>query len=194
MAERLGKDTDATREHNVKARKDAISEGLEKLYQLDRQIAALMEKHIAGPREDKNKIKADLREAYQIPAALLQARYASYKLERFAEESSDDTTLDIIREMFDALPVGGSVDLVEAAERGAEEDDGQSFTVKAANTYEAGRKAGKAGKNLDTCLHKGATVEAKKLRVEWERGWSDGQEENLPSGPRANGSEAHASA
>lgn len=123
MAEKLKKDSepqDATREHNVKARKDAISESMEQLYKLDAQIAAAIEKHVKPFRDDKAAIKERLRDDYQIPAKLLNARYASYKLERFAEEAQDHTTLDVIREMFDALPVGGMVDLVEAAQHAAE--------------------------------------------------------------------------
>lgn len=42
-----------------------------------------------------------------------------------------------------------------------------------AAAFDAGRKAGLAGKNLNTCPYKNPANE--KLKTEWEKGWSDGQ-------------------
>lgn len=109
---------DATREHNVKARKDAIRDCFAQMYELDKQIAAAIEKYVKPFRDSRNDVKKKLREDYEIPNDIIMARYKGYALERFAEEAQDDTTLDAIREMFEALPIGGMVDLVEAAERG----------------------------------------------------------------------------
>lgn len=123
MAERLTKDSqpkDATRQHNAKARGEAISKSLEEMYGLDCKIASAIEKHVAPLRASKNDIKKRLRDAFEIPNAVISARYGSFKIEREATDSGDDTLLDTIREAFDALPIGGMVDLVNIAERAAE--------------------------------------------------------------------------
>jgi|SRR6185437_13148708 len=120
MATRLTKDsdaTDATRQHNAKARKDAISESLEQMYLLDKQIAAAIEKYVKPLRDSKNDAKKRLREDYELPNDVISARYASFKIERKATDEGDDKTLDEIREAFEALPIGGMVDLVNIANR-----------------------------------------------------------------------------
>lgn len=103
---------------NSTSRREAIETTCTKLYVLDREIERLIGEHVSELRGEKAKLKASLREDYQIPARLLQARYASYKLERAARDSGDTVTLDAIRELFDTLPVGGTVDLVDALGRG----------------------------------------------------------------------------
>lgn len=105
-----------TREHNVAARRDAITKACEELYQLDVLIARATETHVKLHREAKTDIKSRLKEDYNITANVLAARYAPYKLERMAQDGSDDKTLDVIRELFDALPIGGMLDLVNLAQ------------------------------------------------------------------------------
>lgn len=107
----------STAGHNSQTRKEALCSALEQLYRLDIEIAAFLRNHVKALREEKSEIKSRLREDFQMPAALVAARYASYRLERTAEDAQDETTLDAIREMYLALPVGGMVDLVSAVER-----------------------------------------------------------------------------
>lgn len=100
---------------SVAARRDVIIKSFKEMYALRLKIAAAMEKHVAPLRADVNAIKAKLRNDYSMPAKLVSARFASYELERLAEDGDDDITLDTIREMYELLPIGGTVDLVEAA-------------------------------------------------------------------------------
>lgn len=107
----------STAGHNSQTRKEALCSALEQLYQLDIEITAILRSKVKALREEKSEIKSRLREDFQMPSALVSARYTSYKLERIAEDAHDETTLDAIREMYLALPVGGMVDLVSAVER-----------------------------------------------------------------------------
>lgn len=105
--------------HNAKARKDAEREAMEANYEIDKKIEALMKKHIDPLRADKRELKSDLHENYGIAPKLYNARYNTYRLERAAVENKDDITLDTLRELWEATPIGGGVDLVEVAERAA---------------------------------------------------------------------------
>jgi cysteinyl-tRNA synthetase len=127
MAERLNSEN-ATSGHNSKSKLTVIRESMERLYRLDAEIDELIEEHIKELREQKTEIKTKLREEFNMPAKLIQARYASYRLERAAEESHDNQTLEAIREMFRALPIGGQGDFMNAlseddVETGAEVGD-----------------------------------------------------------------------
>lgn len=112
---------DATREHNAGARKEAINKALEAMFQADQRAAAAIETHVQPYRQAKSDAKKVLREDYGISNEVIAARYAAYKVERQAELEGDEATQDLIREMWEALPVGGSVDLVDLAQaaRGA---------------------------------------------------------------------------
>ncbi len=106
MAERLGSEAeDATRQHNVQARTEAIQKGLEEIYQLKKKIKAAIKKHVKDHRNAITDIKTKLREDYQMPAKLLNARLVSYELERFAVESGNEATQDAIKKMYEAAPV-----------------------------------------------------------------------------------------
>ena len=110
---------DATREHSVEQRRDAIIRGMQRAYALDCDIDRIIEQEVKPFREDKAAIKADLHEKFGITAQQFNARYGLYKVERRAEEAGDNVTLDVMREMFECLPAGQTLDLVEAAERAA---------------------------------------------------------------------------
>jgi hypothetical protein len=51
---------------------------------------------------------------------MFTARYYSYKIEREAAANGDQVTMDVIRELYEVLPVGGTVDLVEAVNAAAQ--------------------------------------------------------------------------
>lgn len=150
-----------TSTHNHKVIEDAIIKACEGLYRADKAIDAAIEKHIADLRQDKADIKKKMRETYQIPAKLLQARYATYRLEQQAIDAGDDATLDTIRLLHRALPVGGSVDMVRAAQ--------DSVTPEQANKQ--GVDAGLAGKDRDSNPYDDGTEQ----HDHWARGWDAGQ-------------------
>jgi len=101
---------------NVMHRKEQIAKSLERLYQLDREIADIVAGEIKGLREDKAEIRKQLKEDFNMPGKLVNARYAAYKLERLAEDTKDEVTLDAIREMFSYVPVGGQGSLMPGLE------------------------------------------------------------------------------
>jgi hypothetical protein len=101
--------------HNAQARTEAMQKAFAEMYACDEQIEAAIEKYVKPYRESKSDTKARMKDEYGIPPKLLNARYNAYKIERDAAKAQDDATVDIIRELYDALPIGGIVDLVDAA-------------------------------------------------------------------------------
>ncbi len=185
---------DATLQHNSKARADVIRESLDRLYELDSEIDAIIEAEVKDLRTEKSEIKTRLREEFNMPAKLVTARYAAYRMERKAIASADDKTLDALRELFSVSPPGSQVNMLDAlAEAGghtpAQTAEAASDTPEGA--YAAGFAAGKAGKNLDTVP--AGIKRYRSLKAKFEEGWEAGQLENLPTG-RRNGAETQASA
>ena len=109
-------DQDVTRSHNVKDRRATIMSSMKRLYAIDQEIAAIVEDEIKDLREERSDIKKMLRETFQITSAVVNARYHSYRLEQKAIEGDDGPTQDAIREMFEALPVGGQGSLLPGME------------------------------------------------------------------------------
>lgn len=107
---------DATHGHNARARRDAITDGFSEIFKLRQQIAAAIEKHVKPLRDHVNDIKQNLREDYELPGKALNVRYAAYELQRSAELDGDESMQDAIRELWDALPIGGSLDLATLAD------------------------------------------------------------------------------
>lgn len=119
---RAKKDTDkseghGTAGHNVQARTEAMQKAFRELYTCDEEIEKAVEKYVKVYRGTKTDIKARMKDEYGIPPKLLAARYNAYKIEQDALKADDDASIDIIRELYDALPIGAIVDLVAAAER-----------------------------------------------------------------------------
>lgn len=160
---------DATLQSNIGNRRDEITSGLKRLYALDCEIAALTEEHLKDLRAEKSDIKKSLRERFNLPATVVQARYYSYRIERDAERTNDGITLDAIRELHEALPIGGQANFLGPIGAPKFEDD----VPAQADAFEQGRTAGMKGSNLATCPYPAAR---KKLKAEWERGWQAGQE------------------
>lgn len=102
--------------HNAQARTEAMQKAFAELYACDEQIEAALEKYVKPYRESKSDIKTRMKDEYGVPPKLLNARYNAYKIEQDANKANDDATIDIIRELYDALPigVGAMVDLVDA--------------------------------------------------------------------------------
>lgn len=182
---------DATLQHNSKARADVIRESLDRLYQLDSEIDDIIAAEIKELRDEKSEIKTRLRDDFNMPAKLVMARYAAYRMERKAIASADDKTLDAIRELYSIAPVGSQMDLVDAIERAGGNTPAQTAAAASdtpEGAYAAGYAAGKAGKNLDTAPI--GISRFRSLKTKFEEGWEAGQLENMPAGPKGNGTEA----
>lgn len=98
---------EATRNANVQERKAAIERAMESVYQLDKDIAAVIAEEIAPLREDKSAVMKSLRERFQITAEVFRARYYAYRLKRRAEDANDEITQDALAELFEVCPVSG---------------------------------------------------------------------------------------
>ena len=109
----------ATKDHNVKHRTDTIASCMEALYQEDKAIKAALEEHVTPHREEKTAIKKRLREDLNLTTPVINARYATYKLERQAQDQDDETTLDLLKELFEITPVGTQVSMMDALDGGA---------------------------------------------------------------------------
>ncbi len=154
--------------HNAKARQAVIADSLERLYKLDAEIDELIEEYIKELRDEKSDIFERLREDFGMPSKLVRARYASYKIERAAEVANDGVTLDAIRELYQVLPVGGQVDLVEAMAVAKKKEAAEDTRTPAQIAHDEGRKAAAEGKKLDACPYK---PNQKRLKAEWESGY-----------------------
>ena len=158
-------DTESERS-NVKAITDAIVDGFAEMYQLDRQIDALIERHIRPLREKKSEVKRILREGYNMPAKLVSARYTGYVIERTAEDAGDSATQDTIRMLYEALPVRGVVDLIQATGF-AEQVDIKATPKNMKAAREAGRKRQEAGGHMNDCPFPNRKGDSRKLQKAW---------------------------
>lgn len=105
---------EATRNHNVGERRDALAAALKGVYELDAEIAGIIEAEVKPLREDKSAITTSLRERFNITAKVFRARYYAYRLEREAEAANDEITQDAIRELFEVCPVTGQGSFAQA--------------------------------------------------------------------------------
>lgn len=118
MAEKLKANGDGstpdkpTSTHNAKSRNEAIADALEKLFIEDSHIERELEQHVTPHRDEKKKIKERIRKDYEVSTTLLNARYSLYRRQRVAAKNNDDTTLDVLRELFAIAPIGEQLDLV----------------------------------------------------------------------------------
>jgi ribosome modulation factor len=168
-----------TAKFNMSNRARVIAESFDEMYDLDIKIRDLTEKHLKDLRIRKNEIKGKLRDDFGLTAKMVGTRYASYRVEREAYESGDETVLDMIKELFAATPIGGQVDMLHAltpeGEAGTEGFvDGAKEATSEAEAYNAGFNAGLGGKTMDGSPYKGA--KNKRKLAAYETGWSDGQE------------------
>ena len=113
MAQQLNPDS-AAQGHNSQNRTVAIQQALEQIFLKDREIARLIEQHIADLRQDKRDIKKRLRDDHEITPAMFNVRYTGYKKEREAKDAGDDKVADTIRELYEICPVGHQVSLIDA--------------------------------------------------------------------------------
>lgn len=99
------------------ARELAIKAAHEETYDLEKEEEALMKKYITPLRERRSEIKQGLKKDYEISAPQFNAWHGVYYFAREAESGQDWITLQVIKEQAKVLPVGGTMDLVEIAEK-----------------------------------------------------------------------------
>lgn len=114
-----------------KARAAALKAAHEETYALEKQEEALMAKHIQPLRDQRSEIKAALKKDYEITANQFNAWHGVYYYDREAESGNDWVTMQIIREQAAACPVGGSLDLVDLAEKASKQREEQAAAAAA---------------------------------------------------------------
>jgi hypothetical protein len=97
---------DATADHNVGKRRDAMRTALNSIYQLDAEIATIVEEQVKPLREDKSATMTSLRERFGLTAKVFRAAYYPYRLQREAEAAHDEVTQDSLRELFEVCAGG----------------------------------------------------------------------------------------
>ncbi|HEX6959313.1 MAG TPA: Rmf/CrpP family protein [Ferrovibrio sp.] len=171
----------ANRAHNAKARGEVIKQSFERMYQIDREIHELIESSgIRDLRAEKSDIKKRLREDFNMPNAIVMARYTGYRMERAAEEASDEITMDAIRELYATVPVGRTPDFGDAAGWPRHTNDGngnaadrEAESIEAKTARAAGREAGRSGHAAIVNPHPAGS----ELHSAWLSGWKEGQAE-----------------
>ncbi len=101
----------------AEARKAALIAAHNETYDLEKQEEALMAKHITPLREARSEIKANLKKQFEVSAGQFNAWHGVYYYDREAESGQDYISMQVIREQAAACPVGGSMDLVDLAEK-----------------------------------------------------------------------------
>lgn len=96
-----GKQFDATRAANVGEREKAITKAVKELYSLQCSVETAVEKYVAPYRDDMKAVRQRLRDEFQVPGKVINARLAVYRLEKGTEDSAAAT-----QEVFKAMPVG----------------------------------------------------------------------------------------
>lgn len=104
-----------TRDHNVRTRNAAITKALADTYDADVAIEAAIAEHVTPYRSDKRDIKKMLRDDFELPTRVFNARYAIYRMVRRAQEAADEITLDSFRELFRLTPKGETPDMFKAS-------------------------------------------------------------------------------
>ncbi len=95
-------------------RLEGMKAGLHKHCDLQDTEDRLMELHILPIRKLKQDNKSDVMKEYDIPVESFNARAALLRIER---RKDNDEVVIAINELFQACPVGESVDMIAAAER-----------------------------------------------------------------------------
>ena len=99
--------------NNSDARLKALDDALEEHCELQEEEDRLLDKYIKPVREKKNRVKARVKQDYEIPTAAFNARASL----RMIERQGEDEVVLATNEMFRATPVGANMDLVAIADR-----------------------------------------------------------------------------
>jgi hypothetical protein len=186
---------EASRNHNVGERRESMRNALNSVYELDQEIAGIIEEHVKPLREDKSEIMTSLRERFNLPAKIFRARYYAYRAEREAADSSDEITQDAIRELFEVCPVTGQGSFAEALGTTVPpppaapapkppKTSAPKLTEDPEEAWAQGEAARKAGQTLASCQYVGEAQ--KRLRGRWEEGWESADFEIKRASGRGN--------
>ncbi len=100
--------------HNVANRKQIMADALSETFKLDQQLKAAADMYLSSDRAAKSDIKKRLLKDLNVTAKVFNARYVAYRLEAAAIETSDEATLNTLRELFEHAPIGSQVNMVDA--------------------------------------------------------------------------------
>ncbi len=106
----------ANKHHNKAARAATQRAAFHEIYELEMEIERLTATHIKGLKERRTELWRTLKADTNITQKVLKANYAPYKLARQAQEDEEngDKTLDDLKESFEALHEGATLDWIEA--------------------------------------------------------------------------------
>lgn len=140
-AERKKPDDDDTGDagHNSSSKRlEAQATAIEKWCELQEQEDALIKLHIDPIREEKQKVKSDLKSEFEVPTEAFNARAALRKIER--RHDKDEVVL-ATHELFEALPVGHNLDLIAVGERVAKKKADEKTAAETKAKEKAERKS-----------------------------------------------------
>lgn len=126
---------------------------------------------IHSQRKDLNEEAGEIRERIKNLGMPVKAWEATLRVVDMDDEAARDAFMDGMRESFQALKPGQSVDFLDHMPKQAAAPSLRTQSGKEART--AGRQAGTTGKNSTTNPH----PEGTENHAEWHGGWVEGQEE-----------------
>lgn len=100
--------------HNVEARAVALRKAFDDIFQTEAEIDRQVNTHVAPLREHRTEAWKNLKNDVNMKPAVLRAQYAAYKMARQAHEAGANDVLDDMREAFQALHHGETLDWVAA--------------------------------------------------------------------------------
>lgn len=100
--------------HNVDARRAAMRSAFDDIYQTEAEIDRQVATHVQPLREHRTEAWKNLKNDVNMKPAVLRAEYNRYKMARKAHEEGAHDVLDDMREAFNALHQGETLDWVAA--------------------------------------------------------------------------------
>jgi len=112
-----------TKAHNVEAINKTLSDGMEEMLRLEREIAEKKEAHVAPLQEALKKKKRQMKADTNVSIQAINAHFKVFKLYRSAEEMTEeddgDKLRDDLRIVYDAMLAGGQLSWVDVIEQQA---------------------------------------------------------------------------
>lgn len=107
-----------TEKHNVAAREGIINDLYKKFSQLQTEIDEAVEEHVKPLKDAQSKALKQAKTDTGIPIAVFKAQFKLIQQARQAELDEDEnaTTIDDIREVFQALKKGGQLSFLEVVD------------------------------------------------------------------------------
>ena len=103
--------------HNVGARNDAINNTFKKIFDLERELDAMMEKHCQPLKDDIKKQRRNLKKDTDIDGkdlTLFYKIYARNEGAKLLEEEDRDRIHENLAAVYEAMNAGGQLDFIEA--------------------------------------------------------------------------------